>query len=61
MVTLNRLEELRANLPVPKPQIAYNGCLSTPERALMADIYKAAGLRPVKPSARKFQKYRKEF
>lgn len=39
----------------------YKGCLKPEERQRMAEIYKEAGLRPVKVTSRSFGKYRKEF
>lgn len=62
MVSLRKLEELSATLPIPassKPQ--YNGCLTTEQRQIMADIYKGAKLSPVKVTKRSFAKYRKEW
>lgn len=39
----------------------YKGCLKPEERQRMAEIYKEAGIKPVKVTSRSFGKYRKEF
>lgn len=59
MVSLRKVEELHSSTK-SHPKV-YRGVLSPAQRQLMADIYKDAGLRQVKPSARRFDTIRKAW
>lgn len=59
MVSLRRLENIHESTK-NHPKV-YKGCLSPAERKLMDEIYSEAGLRPVKPSASKFDRIRKAW
>ena len=58
-MTLSQLTEIHESTKHHKS--VYKGCLTPAQRQLMADIYKYAKLRPVKPSGRKFDAIRKAW
>ena len=59
MLSLRKVEELHSST-VNHPKV-YRGCLRPAQRQFMAEIYTEAKLRPVKPSARKFDTIRKAW
>jgi hypothetical protein len=59
MLSLRNIEELyTSTLGNPK---VYRGCLSPKERKIMAEIYREANLKPIKPSSGKFDRIRKAW
>jgi hypothetical protein len=59
MLSLRKVEELHSST-VNHPKV-YRGCLNNTERKIMAEIYQEANLKPVKPSADKFNRIRKAW